>query len=52
VTTLEKLIMFFSRDGWSIETNNGEVLAVQSSGYGSGPAVIDLVKLAEHLDGR
>jgi hypothetical protein len=52
VTTLEKLVMFFSRDGWSIETNNGQVIAVQSSGYGSGPAEIDLVKLADYLDGR
>jgi hypothetical protein len=45
------LVAFFVLEGWEIEiSETGRTLAVQASGYGSGPAVIDLDALAEHIE--
>lgn len=50
---LTELVAYFEHnDGWSIENDaRGHILAVMSSGYGSGPAVIDLTGLVKHLTG-
>jgi hypothetical protein len=49
--TLELLVAFFSGE-WQIEASEHKIEAIQSSGYGSGPAVINLTALANHLHGR
>ena len=40
---IRALILFFESQGWTIDLKQWE--AVMPSGYGSGPAVIDLDKL-------
>jgi hypothetical protein len=51
MTTTLALVAFFVHEGWTIEINeDGRTLAVQGSGYGSGPSVIDLDALAEHIE--
>jgi hypothetical protein len=46
---IKLLIEFFEREGWEIDIDQGRVLMLMPSGYGSGPAVVDLTALAEHL---
>jgi hypothetical protein len=46
---LVKLVAFFEREQWRIESESDRIIAVQSSGYGSGPFVVDLTSLAEKL---
>jgi hypothetical protein len=46
------LVAFFEREQWRIEANANQITAVQNSGYGSGPSVIDLTELAELLSSK
>jgi hypothetical protein len=51
--TLALLVAFFQRDNWLIENDEHDhIVAVMSSGYGSGPAVIDLTNLVRDIHGR
>jgi hypothetical protein len=38
---------WFEQQGWSIEADQGHVVAVMSSGYGSGPATVDITDLCQ-----
>ena len=40
---------FFEAEHWSIEATEDDILAVQGSGYGSGPSVINLTDLAKTI---
>lgn len=52
MTELEKiLVTYFDLQGWSIVIDGDRLEAVMSSGYGSGPAVIDLRNLAQCIAG-
>jgi hypothetical protein len=46
---IKLLIEFFEREGWEIDIDRDHILMLMPSGYGSGPAVVDLTALAEHL---
>jgi hypothetical protein len=46
------LVAFFEREQWRIEADANRIIAVQNSGYGSGPSVIDLTALAELLSNK
>jgi hypothetical protein len=48
-TMLNILVTFFQRANWTIEIDLGSTIAVMPSGYGSGPAIIDLTSLAETM---
>lgn len=48
MTELEKiLVAYFEHQGWAIVTDDDRLEAELPSGYGSGPAVIDLRDLAQ-----
>lgn len=46
---VEVMALWFSEDGWRIDRGEKKVFATQASGYGSGPAVIDITALAQRL---
>jgi hypothetical protein len=48
---IKLLIEFFEREGWEIDIDRDHILMLMPSGYGSGPAVVDLTELAEYLQG-
>ena len=43
------LVMYFENDGWKTEIIDGEIQAIMGSGYGSGPIVIEISKLAQFM---
>jgi hypothetical protein len=52
----EKLVWWISHwfedQGWAIEAEAHRIVAVQASGYGSGPAVVSVTDLARVICGR
>lgn len=43
------LLMYFQKENWKIEIEDNEIVAIQSSGYGSGPSVVEISKLAQFM---
>jgi hypothetical protein len=46
---IKLLVEFFEQDGWAIDIDRDHIVAILPSDYGSGPAVVDITALAEHL---
>ena len=49
LTLVRVLIEWFEENDWTIEREGDRVVAVMASGYGSGPATVDLTELAKIL---
>jgi hypothetical protein len=41
------IVKWFEEQGWAIEVEGGHVVAVMSSGYGSGPTTVDITDLCK-----
>lgn len=46
---LRQVIEWFEGEGWEIEREEHRVVALMSSGYGSGPAEVDITALATRI---
>ena len=49
---IEWITRWFADQGWAIEAEQGGIVAVMASGYGSGPAVVSISDLAHVISKR